>query len=201
LKDSVASDLADQLDKVSAYIDAPVLNQVQKVSVIDFLISEFGNLGIDDLGKAVKMVLAERLTTAKDVSYITKQSVGWWGTILSAYQKHQREKRSAPPPYDPNQKQLAERNQSLVDKEFYEGLLDWYGRTGRFPELGWNYTAARRYAKNKGILNVTKGDKEEVMSLAKDYFQSCWSYERKKKMNQSHIDYGVMRLHVERLNK
>ena len=66
MRDSVASEIADQLDKVSAYIDAPPLTQVQKVSVIDFLISEFGTISTEELGKAVKMVLAEKLETSKE---------------------------------------------------------------------------------------------------------------------------------------
>jgi hypothetical protein len=41
---------------------------VQKVSVIDFLISEFGTISTEELGKAVKMVLAEKLETSKDVA-------------------------------------------------------------------------------------------------------------------------------------
>lgn len=201
MKDSVASEIADQLDKVSAYIDAPLLTKIQKVSVIDFLISEFSNIDVDELGTAVKMVLAERLTTSKDISYITKQSVGWWGTILSAYQKYKREKRSAPPSFDPNVKQLQERNQSQIDKEFYDGLIDWYARTGSFPELGWNYTAARRHAKAKGILNVTKKDKDLVHRIARGYSNSCWKFDSVRELSQSHYDYAVMRIHITRLNK
>ena len=138
LRDSAASEIADQLDKVSAYIDAPLLSQAQKVSVIDFLISEFPNVEVSELGKSVKLVLAEKITPARDVAYISKQSVGWWGTILSAYVKHRREERTRPKMANPDTLRLEAYKDR--EKDLYEGLagiITQLGNTLRSKASYW----------------------------------------------------------------
>ena len=192
LKDSVASEIATQLDKVSAYIDAPPLTQVQKVSVIDFLISEFGTIPVEELGKAVKMVLAEKLETSKDVAYIPKQSVGWWGTILSAWQKYRREIKKRPEPIDLS-KPMIEQFTGTEGKNdrYYQLLDDWYKKNGEMPEYGWPYKYARAHAESEGILNVEADDRDEVYQIARDY-------KKGKKVEQNHLDYAVMSIHFKR---
>jgi len=200
LRDSAASEIADQLDKISAYIDAPLLTQVQKVSVIDFLISEFPNIEVAELSKAVKLILAEKLTPARDVAYITKQSVGWWGTNLSAYIQYRRDERSRPKIPNPEALRLEEYKDR--ERDLYEGLLEWVEEHGAFPEYGWDYNAARKYAKEQGILNVSKKDRAEVWEIAEAYHKSNKSlFDRKKKLSKSHLDYAVMKIHINRLNK
>lgn len=200
LRDSVASEIADQLDKISAYIDAPLLTQVQKVSVIDFLISEFPNMEVAELSKAVKLILAEKLTPARDVAYITKQSVGWWGTILSAYVQYRRDERRRPKIANSEALMLEEYKDR--ERDLYEGLIEWVEEHGAFPEYGWDYHAARKYAKEQGILNVSKKDRAEVWAIAESYHNSNNSlFGRKKKLSKSHLDYAVMRIHVNRLNQ
>jgi hypothetical protein len=204
LRTSAPSEIGDQLDKVSAYIDAPVLTKVQKVSVIDFLISEFGSVPVDELGKAVKMVLAEKLETSKDISYISKQSVGWWGTILSAWVKHRRELRKRPEPVDFTKPRLEQfTGVQGKDRVYYEKLDEWYQKYGRMPEYGWPYGFARAHAESEGILNVHKEDKNEVHSLAFDYLKTLpvkivGGRSEKKRVEQKHLDYAVMTIHFKR---
>lgn len=200
MRDSAASEIADQLDKISAYIDAPVLTQVQKVSVIDFLISEFPSIEVSELGKAVKLILAEKITPSRDIAYITKQSVGWWGTILSAYIQYRRDERSRPKMSNPDILRLEEYKDR--EKDLYEGLLEYVEKHGALPEYGWDYHAARKYAKEQGILNVSKKDRAEVHQIAVVYHNSNKElYDRKKKLSKSHFDYAVMKLHCNRLTK
>ena len=206
LRDSAASEIADQLDKVSAYIDAPPLTQVQKVSVIDFLISEFGTIPTEELGKAVKMVLAEKLETSKDVAYISKQSVGWWGTILSAWQKHRRELKKRPEPIDFN-RPMIEKFTGVDGKNhsYYQLLDNWFSINGRMPEYGWPYKYARAYATDQGTLNVTPEDKAEVHEIARAYLSRLPSLtskgSQKHKLEQHHLDYAVMAIHFKRKYK
>ncbi len=206
LRDSVASEIADQLDKVSAYIDAPPLTQVQKVSVIDFLISEFGTIPTEELGKAVKMVLAEKLETSKDVAYISKQSVGWWGTILSAWVKHRRELNKRPEPIDFN-RPMIEKFTGVDGKNhsYYQLLDNWFRINLRMPEYGWPYKYARAYATDQGTLNVTPEDKDEVHEIARAYLSRLPSLtskgNQKHKLEQHHLDYAVMAIHFKRKYK
>jgi len=200
LRDSVASDIADQLDKVSAYLDAPVLTKVQKVAVIDFLISEFKTVQVDELSTAVKLVLAEKLETTRDIAYITKQSVGWWGTILSAWTKHKREMRKRPDPIDLTKPQLTQyTGVDGKDREYYEQLVKWYKLNG-MPDYGWAYNKARKYAENNGLLLVKPSDKDAVWEVAREYFRTK-RRERNEKIGQPHLDYAVMFLHLKRLPK
>jgi|TARA_R100000084_G_scaffold108834_1_gene72747 hypothetical protein len=205
LRDSAASEIANQLDKVSAYIDSPPLTQVQKVSVIDFLISEFGSVPVEELGKAVKMVLAEKLETSKDVAYISKQSVGWWGTILSAWVKHKRTIKARPEPVDLSKPRLEQfTGVDGKDRVYYEKLEEWYREHGCLPEYGWPYNFARRYATDQGILQVTAKDEEEVKAIARTYLRGLPSMARttqKRVLEQKHLDYAVMAIHFKRLTK
>mgnify|MGYP003635244633 CR=1 FL=1 len=179
---------------MSAYIDAPLLTQVQKVSVIDFLVSEFGMIPTSELGKAVKMVLAEKLETSKDIAYISKQSVGWWGTILSAWQKHRRELNKRPEPIDMT-KPLIEQFTGVDGKDhsYYQLLDNWYGMHGEMPEYGWPYKYARAHAEREGVLNVESDDRDEVFQIAREYRKN-----KKGKVEQNHLDYGVMSIHFKR---
>lgn len=192
MRDSGASEIADQLDKVSAYIDSPPLTQMQKMSVIDFLISEFGGIPVEEMGKAVKMVLAEKLETSKDVAYISKQSVGWWGTILSAWQKYRREIKKRPEPIDLSKPMIEQfTGKEGKNDRYYQLLDDWYKQHGEMPTYGWPYKYARAHADEVQILKVTKDDRDEVYQIAREYKKGA-------KVEQNHLDYAVMSIHFKR---
>ena len=169
-----------------------MLTQPQKVAVIDFFVSEFPTVKVDELSKAVKLVLSEKLETSRDIAYISKQSVGWWGTILSAWIKYRRQMKQRPEPIDFNKPQIEQFTGVEGKNHSYYELLDkWYQHHGEMPTYGWPYKSARAYAESNQILNVEIDDRNEVYEIAR-------AYKKGVKVEQHHLDYAVMSIHFKR---
>ena len=172
LRELDPTEIGNAVDRVSAYIDAPTLEPEQKIAVVDFLKSEFGILKVEDLGAAVKAVFSNRIEPSQDISRISKQSVAWFGAILSAYKKHisaENRRNEMIKPEDFNQPVLQMNNSNEGhNQHLYESLESIYLNSGKLP-IAWAWKQARKHASANGILKVYARDESECMEIARSY--------------------------------
>jgi len=196
-------ELGNALDKVSAYLNAPQLEPEQKVSVVDFIRSEFGSLKLEDIGGAVKAVMSGRVEPTSDISRISKQSVGWYGAILKPYKTYLEAENRRNPPITPNDMNtLATHNSNEGnDQRFYDHLEQMYIRNGhKLPET-YAWLKVRRHATREGILKVFKADESTCKEMARGYLsaQRVGNIDPPTKVTRNEIEKAMCQLHFDRL--
>jgi len=190
---------------VSAYINAPKLEPEQKVSVIDFIRSEFGSLKLEDIGGAVKAVMSGRVEPTSDISRISKQSVPWYGAILKPYKNYlEAENRRNPLITPKDMITLATHNSKEGDDQrFYDHLEQMYIRNGHTLPETYAWLKVRRHASRTGMLKVFKADESRCKEMARGYLTAprVGNIDPPMKVTRNEIEKAMVQLHFDRLYK
>lgn len=197
-------DLGNELDRVSAYLNAPTLEPEQKVSVIDFIRAEFGSLKLEDIGGAIKAVMSGRVEPTSDISRISKMSVGWFGAILKPYKTHiEAENRRNPPIEFTGPVLQMDNSDKGRDQKFYDHLESMYIANGNELPETYAWKKARRHASRSGILKVFKTDERRCKDIALGYLNAprVGNIDPPKKVTDNEKEKAIMQLHFDRLYK
>lgn len=201
--------LADEVDKVAAYLGNEPLTGPEKMVIVDFLNSEFKTIEPTELLEAVKGVIAGRIQTPTDVTRIKKLSTGWWGSVLRGYKSYRSERKARPEAITPDN--IVNRLSQFggvdgKDREYYETLKRMYFEYGGMPPYGYAYKQARDYAATLPDFGVTDKDATLIEDRAKAARMSRPKkqgvpYSEQNVVSQHDRDKQVLRLHFERLTQ